>query len=95
MSTASSAIIKYGSTSTAFRAEFLITITSHQLRSKLLLRGLLRLSNRRTPAFTIWTWRLAATQGYNGAMELVASFAAFGLLVAGWLASGRRRVAAD
>jgi hypothetical protein len=36
-----------------------------------------------------------AGQSYNGVMELVASFAAFGLLVAGWLASGRRRVTVE
>jgi hypothetical protein len=32
---------------------------------------------------------------YNGGMELIACFAAFALLVAGWLASGKRLPAAD
>jgi hypothetical protein len=32
---------------------------------------------------------------YNGVMELVASFAVFGLLVAGWMVSGKRRTAAE
>jgi hypothetical protein len=37
----------------------------------------------------------ASGAAYNGVMELIACFALFALLVAGWLASGRRLPATE